>query len=144
MQGKDTRVHCLCMTIVSCKCTHVHLLCILMSSIFHAHAGFVTSDFRNQSGCVVVMCLLAQVHTTNLHATKKIHATFTCVNISIHTCAHTPVLTLMCKVYIKLYCTVQLNSNLTLACVSLAETQLIFKFIQELVASAQTCLRSRP
>ena len=36
--------------------------------------------------------------------------------------------------------TVQLNSNLTLACVSLAETWLNFKFTRDLVASAQTCL----
>ena len=31
---------------------------------------------------------------------------------------------------------VQLNSNLTLACVSFVETQLIFKFARDLVASA--------
>ena len=32
--------------------------------------------------------------------------------------------------------TVQVNSNLTLACMSLAETRLIFKFARDLVASA--------
>ena len=36
--------------------------------------------------------------------------------------------------------TVQINSNLTLAHVSLAETRLIFKLACDLVASAQTCL----
>ena len=36
--------------------------------------------------------------------------------------------------------TVQINSNLTLVRMSLAETQLIFKFVRDLVASAQTCL----
>ena len=36
--------------------------------------------------------------------------------------------------------TVQINSNLTLARMSLAETQLIFKFTHDLVASAQMWL----
>ena len=36
--------------------------------------------------------------------------------------------------------TVQINSNLTLARVSLAETRLIFKFAHNLVVSAGTCL----
>ena len=44
-----------------------------------------------------------------------------------------------CPMYIYTY-TVQLNSNLTLARVSLAETWLIFKFAHELAASARTCL----
>ena len=37
--------------------------------------------------------------------------------------------------------TVQINSNLTLPRVSLAETRLIFKFAHDLVASARMCLR---
>ena len=36
--------------------------------------------------------------------------------------------------------TVQINSNLTLARVSLAGTRLIFKFAHDLVVSARTCL----
>ena len=36
--------------------------------------------------------------------------------------------------------TVQINSNLTLARVSLAETRLIFNFARDLVASARMCL----
>ena len=77
VQGKDSYMCALFMQgNVSCKCTCVHLLCTLMLSIFHAHAGFVASDFRNLSSCVVVTCLLTQMHTTNPHETKKIHATF--------------------------------------------------------------------
>ena len=37
-------------------------------------------------------------------------------------------------------CTVQLNSNLTLARVCLAETRLIFKYTRELAVSARTSL----
>ena len=36
--------------------------------------------------------------------------------------------------------TVQLNSNLALTHVSLAETRLVYMFAHELIASAQTCL----
>ena len=36
--------------------------------------------------------------------------------------------------------TVQINLNLTLARVSLAETRLIFKFARDLVVSARTCV----
>ena len=36
--------------------------------------------------------------------------------------------------------TVQINSNMTPACMSLAEARLIFKFARDLFASARKCL----
>ena len=40
-------------------CTCMHLLCVLTSLIFHAHIGFVTSDFKNLSSHVVAMFKLS-------------------------------------------------------------------------------------
>ena len=42
--------------------------------------------------------------------------------------------------YVRVRVTVQINSNLTLARMSLAEIRLIYKFARDLIASARTCL----
>ena len=94
------------------------------------------------------------MHTFILELTKRcvhmyIACTYVCMyahmymrNSTIYTCAWT--LTQVIKMTKKEGLvdddTVQLNSNLILTHVSLAETRIIFKFAHDLVVSARACL----
>ena len=61
-------------------------------------------------------------------------------------CSHVIVCMIACAItyvwsyFVNSTITVQLNSNLTLVLLSLAKTQLVFKYACELVASARMCL----
>ena len=64
-----------------------------------------------------------------------------CIYICITTYTYVNAHALFYYLYTSLLlATVQLNSNLTLACMRLTETQLIFKYTCELAVSAQTSL----